>query len=40
MSHWSQRSPKKWQRVWVNNKLLAVAIAIELIIVGAVLFAS
>src|SRR6476660_285533 len=31
---------KKWQRVWVNGKLLAVAIAIELIIVGAVLFAS
>jgi hypothetical protein len=31
---------KKWQRVWVNKKLLVVAIAIELIIVGAVLFAG
>lgn len=34
------KPPKKWQRVWVNKKLLVVAIAIEIIIVGAVLFAS
>jgi hypothetical protein len=32
--------PKKRQRVWVNQKLLGVAIGIELIIVGAVLFAN
>ena len=32
--------PKKWQRVWVNKNLLTVAIIIELIIVGAVLFAG
>jgi len=32
--------PKKRQRVWVSQKLLGVAIGIELIIVGAVLFAN
>jgi hypothetical protein len=33
-------TPKKWDRVRTNNKTLAIAIVIELIIVGAVLFAS
>ena len=33
-------TPKKWDRVRTNNKTLAIAIVIELIIVGAVLFAG
>ena len=36
----SANQTKKWQRVRANRKLLAVAIAIELIIVSAVLFAA
>lgn len=33
-------SPKKWDRVRTNGKTLTIAIVIELIIVGAVLFAA
>ena len=39
-THEPVSSPKKWQRVWVNYKLLAAAFAIEAVIVGAVMFAS
>jgi hypothetical protein len=32
--------PKKWQRIWTNYRLLKIAIIVEIVIIGAILYAN